>query len=1341
MSALGSLVVKLALDHAEYTQGLDRTSQEALKFAKNAQGTFDQAGNSAKEFLGNVAAGAAGAIASFVGIDAAITRTSNAINVLASLDDAAQKTGSSIADLSRIEQTARNFGDAFAPIEQSISRLAKGLAEVDDPSNDAIRALDAIGVSARDSNGQLRTSADVYIEVAKSLQNYEDGAQKTAVANALFGKSGAELLPVLNNIAQGIDDVSGVSEESTKQADEFNNAVARSSSIVNGLFMGLAIDLLPTLNNIVGAFNESTGSLGSFTTASVVVSNILKGLAIAGAAVVHTFGDVGREIGGRAAQLAALANLDFKGASFIGDQLAQDFVKSQVDFGKFVDTILDGDKKLEQVAADGGMKKTIDFAMKVPEALAPATAATRSSIDASQAFMDKLESEAEQLGKTSAEIRKMEAAKLGLSNVADPLIDKIESETAAAKQLEAQLRKVESITQANMTADERFGQTIEELNQLMQLPEGGLSPEVYSRAVQKAQDELESSMNATKQAGIQAANEWDNIWRTSENTARMAFTAFAAHGTSAMESIGQSIKTAIIDVLYQLTVRKWVINVGAAIGMDGGIGGAGAASGFGVTDILSAGSNLFSSANSGLKSMIGRGASALGFTSFGAGASGASSAGVFGAGGRAFLGGAGTAIGGTAATEFGAMASMSSMAAAAAGPLVIAAAADMIFRSLAGDKTLGNKVIDSIPVIGSLGALLFGHGPMKFRQQVAIGDASAEGFDGRVTDVFRAKGGLLVGNKHKEQSAENEDELLDLFSSTIKGYADASRGFAENLGLDADVINNYSKTIRLESEKGKTLTEEAIRDMLSGIGNEMAQGLLPSVDTLKKSGEDSMATLSRLNTEFVSLTQGAQNLGASVAYAKELIKGMTFKSRTALIELAGGVESLGNMTGFFAQNFLTEAERLAPVQEQLVDGLSNLGLAADLSNAQYKALVQSLDTSDETRIKLLMLGPALFEVNAALDAMNETIKAQARTNLGNVFDALQRSVDAERKKVTDKYNTELEAVNTHIQRVTDSIGKLKSLSDALASTVDALRPMSRDEAKFEILGAINTAKAGGGLPEVADISRALDVLKSNNITGVRSSFELAREQAKTANLVADLGGLTDSQLSIEERSLRTLERQQETLQDGFDNEMKRLDSIVEQAQAQIDALNGLNTAVVDLTTAIGEFNLAAVQGGGGAIVDPGTGLSPIGAGNPNISNQAIIDYFKKPRTPEEIARDAIANGVTSRQIINTGRFTQAEADKFFRDNPTIPRFANGGIHRGGLRIVGERGPELERTGPSHITSNSDLKKTLGNDDIVKELRLLRAAVEKSEAPNRKVSKILKGVTQGGTSLRTKSATA
>jgi len=55
----------------------------------------------------------------------------------------------------------------------------------------------------------------------------------------------------------------------------------------------------------------------------------------------------------------------------------------------------------------------------------------------------------------------------------------------------------------------------------------------------------------------------------------------------------------------------------------------------------------------------------------------------------------------------------------------------------------------------------------------------------------------------------------------------------------------------------------------------------------------------------------------------------------------------------------------------------------------------------------------------------------------------------------------------------------------------------------------------------------------------------------------------------------------------------------------------------------------------------------------------------------------------------------------------VPRFAAGGSHMGGARIVGERGPELEFTGPSQIHSNANTMQMLSNAPVVSELKELR----------------------------------
>jgi hypothetical protein len=93
-----------------------------------------------------------------------------------------------------------------------------------------------------------------------------------------------------------------------------------------------------------------------------------------------------------------------------------------------------------------------------------------------------------------------------------------------------------------------------------------------------------------------------------------------------------------------------------------------------------------------------------------------------------------------------------------------------------------------------------------------------------------------------------------------------------------------------------------------------------------------------------------------------------------------------------------------------------------------------------------------------------------------------------------------------------------------------------------------------------------------------------------------------------------------------------------------------------------------------------------------------------------------------------------------------PKFADGGVHDGGFRIVGERGPELEYTGPSRIFSANDTGSMLDNRPLIAEIRALRnevsnlkSATESTAYNTRKTSDILRNVTQDGQSILTTAA--
>jgi hypothetical protein len=62
------------------------------------------------------------------------------------------------------------------------------------------------------------------------------------------------------------------------------------------------------------------------------------------------------------------------------------------------------------------------------------------------------------------------------------------------------------------------------------------------------------------------------------------------------------------------------------------------------------------------------------------------------------------------------------------------------------------------------------------------------------------------------------------------------------------------------------------------------------------------------------------------------------------------------------------------------------------------------------------------------------------------------------------------------------------------------------------------------------------------------------------------------------------------------------------------------------------------------------------------------------------------------------------------ENGVVPAYASGGMHAGGLRIVGEQGPELESTGASRIFSARQTAQMMRDDRVVEELIALRREV-------------------------------
>ena len=118
----------------------------------------------------------------------------------------------------------------------------------------------------------------------------------------------------------------------------------------------------------------------------------------------------------------------------------------------------------------------------------------------------------------------------------------------------------------------------------------------------------------------------------------------------------------------------------------------------------------------------------------------------------------------------------------------------------------------------------------------------------------------------------------------------------------------------------------------------------------------------------------------------------------------------------------------------------------------------------------------------------------------------------------------------------------------------------------------------------------------------------------------------------------------------------------------------------------------------------------------------------------DILSSFTADGYDAATLIWAGgvNYGLSEADvRLAGKSRSLPGFYAGGMFDGGLRIVGERGPELEATGPSRIfdaqTTASMLRSGgASNDDVIEELRLVRQSLERGNENTKRTFQVLDG---------------
>jgi hypothetical protein len=252
MSNIGALSVSIEGDNSSLNRALTDSQSRMDRFGSMAARV---ALSVAK--IGAAAAGAAAAL----GI-ATVRNVANAADEMAKLS---QRTGVAVEDLGRLSHAANLSGVSQGELTTSLTRLSRAMQDASNGTGTATQAFSRLGVSVTDAEGNLRSQADVMSDVADRFARMEDGATKTALAQEIFGRSGANLIPMLNQGSQGLRQMGDEAErlglvfdeKTTKAAEQLNDNITRLRGAVQGAAREFSGPIIGALARFTDGMYES----------------------------------------------------------------------------------------------------------------------------------------------------------------------------------------------------------------------------------------------------------------------------------------------------------------------------------------------------------------------------------------------------------------------------------------------------------------------------------------------------------------------------------------------------------------------------------------------------------------------------------------------------------------------------------------------------------------------------------------------------------------------------------------------------------------------------------------------------------------------------------------------------------------------------------------------------------------------------------------------------------------------------------------------------------------------------------------------------------------------------
>lgn len=839
-----------------------------------------------------------------------------------SMNDAAKRTGLTTESLSKLRLAAETSGSSFDGLTTGLKFLGKNMELATSGGKEQIKAFAAAGISAKDLAAAHGDVNKILPKLADSFAAAADGSGKTAVSMALLGKSGTDLIPMLNEGSAGLEhwgDVaqkSGrvISAEAAKAADEFNDqlqilegSLKGISGTIGSVFIPSLTELFKNLQDVanatrkwVEAHPELTRTIGTLSLALTGAGGLVLGLT----AVLKILPQVTQAIqllGGAAGVSTTALRLGLVVALFelaqAGNALKQanmDLRQSDLELGKATQKLAD------EVASAGGpiIRAHGNLVQWNAEVIAAAKGIEHLN-PTLEALIKKHNDEAEaatkagmSLGKNTDEIDKNKKAAEELVAFWRKASEEFSNQTFAGgesaneglRESERTVRKIIAAYNDLLKVEQEAGDELIRNNQywdeqLQKVRNVSKAVEEDVKTGEAAADATATTIiKANKDAADKTRKAYDDAFKSVKDTASRTFLEIFKDGEFRFKALGDSIKgifaTLANEILSTMTAKlitPLVLKITDALsGLLGKIPGLG---------------GILGGAGSGAAGTIGAGAGAAG----GAAAGGA--------------GGLGATVGGLATN-----------------PITIAVAG-AIAAGVIWFKSQAHHEADTFV--------------QKFQNPFA--NAQGTGVINNIVDAFNTA--AAAGALNKTQATEALSSVKELWDTFQKQANEFAKG-----GSDEALV------VRQAFETLTPLMTKIMADMQSTIGSiaEDAAALeaaTMSADEAAKALADSMALTQSFIDKVANASQGSANLETALSS----LEGIGSPTAIILDRLGSDIENFYNVllkSGLPIPDLIEKYHALAQVHEEVATAAERVVRAETAASSGSGSRIGPDESSD-----------------------------------------------------------------------------------------------------------------------------------------------------------------------------------------------------------------------------------------------------------------------------------------------------------------------------------------------------------------------------------------------------------